>query len=141
MDKDHQRNRFGIVLRGIGVWLIIIVAEILHGIIRAVVLVPLVGEFRSNQIGVFSGSILILAIALLFVNWLGASRTSDLLWVGFVWVVLTLAFEFLFGRFVMRLSWDRLLADYNLLEGGLLPIGLIVLGLSPLIAAKMRGIG
>jgi hypothetical protein len=45
------------------VWLILIVAEILHGIVRAVFLVPLVGDFRSSQIGVFSGSIIIPVIA------------------------------------------------------------------------------
>ena len=29
-------------------------------------------------------------------------------------LILTLAFEVIFGRFVMGLSWDRLAADYNL---------------------------
>ena len=140
MEENHQQNRLAITLRGIGIWLILIVAETIHGITRRVVLVPLVGEFRSNQIGVFTGSIMILAIAFVFVKWLGASRPSDLLWTGLAWVVLTLAFEFLFGRFVVGLSWERLLADYDLLEGGLMSVGILVLGLSPLIAGKLRGI-
>jgi len=50
-----------------------------------------------------------------------------------------LAFEVLFGRFVVGVSWERLAADYNLLEGGLLPIGMLILMLSPLIAARLRG--
>ena len=45
------------------VWLII-AAEILHGIVRSILLVPHVGLFRSNQIGVFTGSAIILVIAL-----------------------------------------------------------------------------
>ena len=102
---------------------------------------PHVGEFRSNQIGVFTGSIIILVIALVFVRWIGASRTTDLLAVGFLWLVLTLAFEILFGRFVVGASWERLAADYNVLEGGLLPFGMLVLLLSPLIAGKVRGVG
>jgi hypothetical protein len=36
-------------------------------------------------------------------------------------------------------SWERLAADYNVLEGGLLPFGMLVLLLSPLIAGKLRG--
>jgi len=104
--------------RAFAVWLVLIVAEILHGILRGIFLVPHVGEFRSNQIGVFTGSIIILVIALAFVRWIGASRTSDLLAVGVLWLALTLAFEILFGRFVVGASWERLAADYNVFEGG-----------------------
>ena len=129
------------LVRAFAVWLVLIVAEILHGIARGVFLVPHVGEFRSNQIGVFSGSIIILVIALIFVRWIGASRTTDLLAVGVLWLALTLAFEILFGRFVVGASWERLAADYNLLDGGLLPFGMLVLMLSPLIAGKVRGVG
>jgi len=125
--------------RAFAVWLVVIVAEILHGIARGVFLVPHVGEFRSNQIGVFTGSIIILAIAVVFVRWIGATRITELLAVGLLWLILTLAFEILFGRFVVGASWERLAADYNVLEGGLLPFGMLVLMLSPLIAGKVRG--
>jgi hypothetical protein len=62
--------------------------------------VPRVGEFRSNQIGVFTGSVIILVITLFFVRWIGATRPSRLLGIGALWLALTLAFEFLFGHFV-----------------------------------------
>ena len=129
----------GIVVRAIAVWLVLICAEILHGIARGIFLVPYVGEFRSNQIGVFTGSIIILAVALAFVRWIGASRTNSLLAVGVLWLGLMLAFEILFGRFVIGASWERLATDYNVFEGGLLPFGMAVLLLSPLIAGKIRG--
>jgi hypothetical protein len=127
-----------IFIRSIVVWLVLIAAEILHGIARGIFLVPHVGEFRSNQIGVFSGSVIILVIAVVLVRWIGASRPAQLLMVGLLWLALTLAFEILFGRFVMGLSWERLAGDYNVLEGGLLPFGMLVLLLSPLIASKLR---
>lgn len=140
IEATGQRNTFGVAVRGIAIWTILILAEIVHGIARSVLLVPYVGEFRSRQIGVFSGSVLILAIAFVFVKWLGASRSADFLTVGLIWVVLTLAFEVLFGRFVMGLSWERLTSDYKVWEGGLLPLGMIVLLFAPLIAGKLRGI-
>jgi hypothetical protein len=40
---------------------------------------------------------------------------------------------------VVGASWERLAADYNVLEGGLLPLGMLVLLLSPLIAGRIRG--
>ena len=63
-----------------------------------------------------------------------------MLLVGFLWLVLTLAFEVAFGRFVVGASWERLAADYNVLEGGLLPFGMLVLLLLPLIAGRIRGL-
>jgi hypothetical protein len=128
-----------ILLRSLAVWLILIAAEIIHGILRGIFLVPRVGEFRSSQIGVFTGSLIILVIALALVRWIGATRSSVLLGIGGLWLVLTLAFEFLFGHFIAGASWERLLADYNILNGGLLPFGMIVLALLPWIAGKIRG--
>jgi hypothetical protein len=126
--------------RSLALWLLLIAAEILHGIARGILLVPHVGEFRSNQIGVFTGSLIILVIALATVRWIGAKQPAQLLGIGVLWLALTLAFEFLFGRFVVGASWERLAADYNILEGGLLPLGMIVLMLSPWIAGRVRGV-
>jgi hypothetical protein len=135
-----HRTRVAIISRAIAIWLVLICAEILHGIARGIFLVPHVGEFRSNQIGVFTGSIIILVIALASVRWIGASRTTGLLAVGVLWLVLTLTFEVSFGRFVVGASWERLAADYNVPERGLLPFGMIVLLFAPLIAGKLRGV-
>jgi hypothetical protein len=55
-----------------------------------------------------------------------------------VWVVLTVVFEVTFGRLVMRSSWQRLRSDYDLAHGGLLPLGLVALAGSPLVAARLR---
>ena len=131
---------FAIITRAIAIWLVVIVAEIFHGIARGILLVPYVGEFRSNQIGVVAGSLIILVLALTCVRWIGAAHPVQLLMVGLLWLGLTLAFEILFRGFVMGFSWERLAADYNVLEGGLLPLGMFVLLLSPLIAAKLRGL-
>jgi hypothetical protein len=127
-------------LRAVTVWLVIILIEFVHGVLRTLFLVPLVGDFKARQIGVFIGSLLILTIAYFFIRWIQAKNTVSLFAVGFVWLVLTLAFELCFGRFALNLSWDRILSDYNIAQGGLLPIGLVVLLFAPLIAAKLHGL-
>ena len=53
----NHHTRLTLTTRAIAVCLVLIVAEILHAIARSILLVPHVGEFRSNQIGVFTGSI------------------------------------------------------------------------------------
>jgi hypothetical protein len=127
-----------VIRRGFIVWLIIVFAEIIHGMIRGIFLVPVVGDLRSRQIGVFTGSIIILFIAVMSIRWIGATKPSQLLMIGILWLFLMLGFEVAFGRFVMGLPLARIADDYNLAQGGLLPIGLLVLTAAPLIAAKIR---
>ena len=139
MSDKEGVNRWRIVGRSLTIWLILVCAEIFHGILRAIVLVPIVGEFRSNQMGVFTGSAIILVIAYFTIRWIGSNRPSELLLIGLLWLVLTVAFEVLFGRFVIGLSWERIGSDYNVLNGGLMPLGLLVLFFSPMVASTLRG--
>jgi hypothetical protein len=128
------------ITRGILIWLVIILAEILHGLIRSRFLEPRVGDWRARQIGVFTGSVMIFFISWLSVPWMHASSAAQLLSVGLLWAILTLGFEFLFGRYVARYSWERILSDFNLFKGGFMPLGLIAMGLCPLIAGLLLGV-
>ena len=51
---------------------------------------------------------------------------------------LTLIFEIGLGHFLFGYSWGRIVEDFDIMRGGLLPVGLLVLMLSPLIAARLR---
>ena len=124
--------------RAIAVWLVLIATEIIHGIVRSILLTPRVGDMRARQIGVFTGSLVNLGIAHFFIRWIGARTTRALGGIGVVWVVLTVVFEVAFGRLVMRSTWERLRSDYDLAHGGLLPLGLVALAGSPLVAARLR---
>ncbi len=128
-----------LILRGVAVWLIIMAVEVVHGIARTLWLAPIVGDFRARQIAVFTGSALILAVAALFIRWMKPVGPGGALAIGAVWLVLTLAFEVAFGRFVVRATWSRIASDYDLARGGLLPIGLLIETCAPAIAARFRG--
>ncbi|MBF2028307.1 MAG: hypothetical protein IGS48_16325 [Oscillatoriales cyanobacterium C42_A2020_001] len=129
-----------IFLRAFAIWLLFIVAESLNGTIRELWLVPALGDVRAHQVGFVSGSILILTIATLFIPWLHPSRILELLQVGLLWLVLTLGFEIGLGRLILGYSWNRIAADYNLSQGGLMAFGLLLLLVAPAIAAKLRGV-
>jgi len=55
--KDDRRMVF---LRGLVIWLIILLAEFVHGAAREVLLKPYVRDFGALQIGVFTGSVVIM---------------------------------------------------------------------------------
>lgn len=131
----------GLIFRSLIVWGLIMAAETLHGIARSVLLEPYIGDLSARRIGVATGSLIILAIAFAFVRWIGARTRWQLLAVGLLWLGLTLIFEIVLGRFVIGYSWERLLSDYNVAEGGFLAFGMLFLALSPLIAARIRRIG
>ena len=135
---SQPERRLSIVLRAIEVWLVISVVEVTHGVARVAFLQPVVGDFRARQIAVLTGSFLIIATAFVFRRWLGTTSAGDCFVVGGVWVVLTLGFELALARLALDLPWERVLADYNLWEGGLMPIGLMVMLLTPLIVFRVR---
>jgi hypothetical protein len=124
--------------RASAVWLLVMAVEFVHGTARWNFLRPHVGDFRSGQIGVFTGTLLILLVVYFCEPWLSARSSGERLGIGLFWVALTLVFEFSFGHYVIHRSWESLGAEYNLLHGGLMPIGLAVFGLSPWMMNKLR---
>jgi len=120
--------------RTVAVWLLMMLIESVHGVLRAMLLVPRVGDLPARQIGVFTGSLLILAVTYLSLGWLRLDWPRLRFVAGIVWVLLTLAFEVVFGRFVLGYPWSRLAADYNLARGGLMGLGLLVMLFAPSIA-------
>lgn len=126
------------LLKAILVWLAIAVAETLHGILRVRFLNRQIGDHRSRQVGVFSGSLIILAISWFTLPWIGPRSVGDCLAVGGLWTTLMLAFDVGFGRLFLRMPWTRIRADFDVRKGGFLAVGMAVLFLAPLIIAKVR---
>lgn len=126
-----------VLQRGIIVWLLVMVVETLHGTARRILLEPLLGDLVARQISVVTGSVIILAITFIFVRWLKGTEKLDFLLVGTVWVGLTLAFEIVIGRLVMNVTWEQIVSDYDLIHGGLMPLGLLVMLFAPLMTAKV----
>ena len=113
-------------------------AEVIHGLARTAFLAPLVGDFRARQIAVVTGSVLILAITLLASRWMRLHTRRQLITVGLMWVALTVTFELVLGRLMLEYSWNRIASDYDLTNGGLLPLGLAAMALSPWLAERIR---
>jgi hypothetical protein len=127
----------GVLIRGLIVWLVIICAETVHGILRTMLLEPVMGGFEARQFSVFTGSLMILGITFASVRWIKGDRAVYFILIGAMWIVLTVGFEVLLGRALLDLSWDRILSDYDLSRGGLMAIGLLVMFFAPLGTAKL----
>jgi hypothetical protein len=76
--------------------------------------------------------------SLLLVRRLALKDTSVLLGVGALWIILTVAFEFGFGHYVMEHPWSLLFADYNLLRGRIWILVPVTTLCGPLLMARVQ---
>lgn len=127
------------VTRILGAWCLMMLLESLHGTLRELLLAPRIGSLPARQLSVFSGALLILATSLALARWLALPSRAACLATGLAWVALTVAFEIALGRLVLGLGWSRILEDYDPARGGLMLLGLAVMALAPLLAARLRG--
>ena len=105
--------------RYLAAWIPLVLIAVANGALREAWLAPRLGQRHGRQVS----TLILLALfgaylALVFRFWpLASARQAAAL--GAAWLALTLAFEFLLGRFVSRLSWRDMLGEYNLAAGRL----------------------
>lgn len=125
--------------RALLAWLLIVLAETVHGILRQWLLAPAIGDLPARQVGVFVGSAIIFAVAWLTIRWIGARRVREQFAIGAAWVALIVAFEVSLGL-ALGYSRERMLSDYDVANGGWMGFGLLFLLCAPWLAAKARGL-
>lgn len=124
------------ILRAFIVWLLIAAVEVAQGILRVRLLNRHLGDHRARQVGVVTGSALILLIAWLTRDWIGARSPSEQWLVGGVWLALMLSFDLTFGRLVFHFPWSRIVADFDVRKGNFLALGMLVVLLAPWLVAR-----
>lgn len=111
--------------------LVLLAAMLANGFVRVLVLEPRLGEVLARQVATALGVSIVVAVAGTFVRGRPQAGSAELLGVGALWLLLTLAFEFLFGHYVADASWQQLLADYDVREGRFWPLVLLAVLLGP----------
>ena len=109
-----------IYVQSFGISLIFAVLTIIFGAFREVVFIPETGLSANFARAILLPVALyyIIRITYLFLKKTKASYIkSDLIKIGILWFLLSILFEFGFGSLVMGHPIEKLLADYNLLEG------------------------
>ncbi len=125
--------------RALAVWLLIAAVETLHGVLRALYLVPAIGEAAAQRIGFVVASVLVVAVAWLSSRWLSATTHAAQLKVGLLWLLLMFGFELAVGR-ARGYDWPRIGAAFDPAQGGLMIFGLALMGLAPMLGAWLRGL-
>ena len=122
------------------VWLIFMFVAILNGAFRVGVLISRVGEATAHVVSTLMLCVIITLVLWVSIVWLNPTTPAQTGAIAGLWVLMTVAFEFGFGRFVAGKSWVDLLADYNVLRGRVWLLVLIVLAEAPYRTARLRGL-
>jgi len=127
------------VIVTIGAWFLFMVLAIINAGIRNEVYKPVVGDLTAHQISsiTFMTVILVVTYAILRFSNLELGD-SEALFMGAIWLGLTIIFEFIAGHYIFGNPWEKLLADYNLFEGRIWSLVLLTIFLAPYITNKLR---
>ncbi len=129
-----------ILFRATGIWCVIVFAAVFNGLFREKVLVALVGTNLALPLSGLLLSILVLLVSYILIPFLDAFEKKTFFTIGFLWVMLTLSFEFLFGYYVVEKTWHEIMEVFNFYRGNLFLLVLVVIAIAPWASAKVRGI-
>jgi len=119
-------------------WVPLIFVAIANGLFREKFLANRFTELHAHQLSTISMIVLFgIYVWILFKVWLPVSNHQALM-IGFIWLMLTIAFEFSFGHYIAGHSWDKLFHDYNILQGRVWILVLIWITLAPYLIYQLQ---
>jgi hypothetical protein len=111
-------------------WFGMMALAVVNGVVRESFYRGAVGELRAHQISTLTLLVLIFAYVWIITGWWPAVSGEQAWWIGLMWMLMTVTFEFGMGRFISGKPWKELLLDYNVLRGRvwiLIPLGTLVI--------------
>jgi hypothetical protein len=119
-------------------WIPLIFIAIPNAMLRENVFAKYLDELKAHQASSATAVLLFgLYIWVMIHIWKPESARQAVA-IGLIWFGLTVAFEFLFGHYVVGHPWSRLFHDYNLFAGRVWIVVLIWLTLAPYIFFRLQ---
>lgn len=126
------------IARPLLAWLGLMVLAISNGAFREAVITPRLGAGKAHLASTLLLCISIFLLAWFLVPWIAPTSPAQAFVVGGMWLLMTLVFEFGFGRLVAKKSWAELLADYDILSGRVWLLVLLTVCSAPYFVASAR---
>ena len=118
-------------------WLPIIAIAFANAALRELIFLKHFSEFQAHQLSTITLIILCSVYVWLVSPALNIQNNKQAFLIGFLWVLLTVAFEFSLGRLTNK-SWEYLLRDYNIFAGRIWLLFLITLFLLPYVFYALK---
>src|SRR4051794_29781318 len=129
-----------LIWRALAVWLVILILANINGAIRELWIIPQLGELTGRALSTLILSGLVFFLTWRTIGWIRPVSPGEAVLIGVLWLLLTLAFEFLVGHYVFGTAWATLLEDYDLSRGRIWPLVLVYVLVSPFWTARLKSL-
>jgi hypothetical protein len=129
------------LIRYLLAWFAMLVIAIANGALRQATFAKWMSELRAHQLSTLIGSVLIGLFIWLVIRAWPPSSGRQALFIGFVWLLLTVAFEFFMGLVLMHRPLSQVLQDYNLPAGRVWVLFLAWLTVAPRVFFRVSRTG
>jgi hypothetical protein len=119
-------------------WLPMVLLAIANGVARQVWYGRYLSELQAHQVSTLIGLVLFGLYIWISLRLFPPASAGQARAIGLLWLCLTVAFEFLFGRYVAGHSWSRLCQDYNLFAGRLWVLILLWVTVAPYLSYRWQ---
>ncbi len=119
-------------------WIPMVFIAIANGVLRQAWYGKYLSELHAHQLSTLIGALLFVVYIRVVIRFWEPSSAGQAITIGLVWLALTVAFEFLFGHFVVGHPWTRLLQDYNLFAGRVWSLLLVWVMVAPYVFYRLR---
>lgn len=126
------------VLRYTLAWAPMVLLAIGNGALREFTYGKHLSELRAHQLSTVAGLLLFATYIYGLTKMWPLQSSSQAVAIGCIWLVLTLAFEFGFGHYLMGRPWPVLLHDYNIFAGRLWLLLLIWIAVAPSVFYRLQ---
>lgn len=118
-------------------WLPMILLAFANAGLRELVIIKYFDDLKAHQLSTITLIILCLTYVGIVFPYLRIQSSRQALLLGFVWMLLTVLFEFTLGL-IMNNSWRELLQNYDLMAGKIWLVFLLSLFLMPYLFYKLK---
>ena len=126
------------MLKYVLAWIAMVLIAIANGALREASYGKRMSELQAHQISTLSGVLLFSAYIYVVIRICRPDTSEQAITVGLIWLGLTVAFEFLFGHYVVGHSWSKLLYDYNVFAGRVWVVVLIWVTVAPYVFYRLQ---
>ena len=134
-----QKSEIVIIVKIIAIWLIMVVPAMVNGVLRDDFFAPILGPTVALPLSSISLTIIVVFMTYITIPFFGKNTRSTFIVIGIAWMLMILFFEFIFGYYSVLRPWGVILQVFNIPDGNLFLLVLLVSLLAPYFMARFRG--
>jgi hypothetical protein len=119
------------------VWIIMLLVSVANGACRDFTYGKRMGELAGHQLSTVSSIIVLGLVIFAYIRLHPPPSSLQALGIGLFWMILTIAFEFLFFHYVGGHSWSSLLRNYHVHKGRVWVLALLWIATAPYLAFRL----